>query len=256
AALVAVSYPDAEDILVPVTQAGGSIVPVFQEGWEDYDGDISLSGWTIQKDDTSSITWGLTDYWGGWYGDLAPTSGKYMALIEYEESAGGILPQDQWLISPAFTVKNHNSFYFDYAHAPIWMYYGPIDLEFDNPMITLKAKISVDHGATWTELFDAFENNKGRYDDDNIFDYLTPIWETITVDLTAYAGKTVKIAFHSFGVFPDCNFIDNVSVGIQKEFANPPVRSSVQKNLGLSFSGKNGISFEKKAGKTVKKFID
>ncbi|MDR1743232.1 MAG: choice-of-anchor J domain-containing protein [Dysgonamonadaceae bacterium] len=252
-ALVTVSYPGFDDIRIPVTQAGGSIVPSFQESWETYNGDLSLSNWTIQKDDESGVTWEISDVVPGWYGDAYPTSGSYLALIGFDYSAAGMMPQDQWLISPSFTVKENNQLSFDEAHAPIWMYYDG-DLHFEDELFTLKVKISDNNGATWTELFDSAEHNRGRYDEGNVYDYLDPIWESIVINLSAYAGKEVKIAFHSIGTFPDYNGIDNVQVGIMKEFANPPVRSAEpKKNQGLSFSGNYGISFEKKTGKAVKK---
>ncbi|MDR1881949.1 MAG: choice-of-anchor J domain-containing protein [Prevotella sp.] len=259
-ALISLSYPGTEDILIPVSQAGGSIVPVFAESWELFDGTASwlsdTSGWSIVKNDVSSLTWEIAEEIPGFWGGAYATNGDYLALIGFDYD-DGILPQDQMLVSPAFTVEDNNVFSFDCGYAPVWMYLGDY-FYFDDPLFTLKVKISDNNGQTWTELFDAAENNEGKYNEDNIYDYLDPMWEKVTVDLSAYAGKEVKVAFHSIGRVPDYIGVDNISVGVTKESANPPVKSAGQKTgLGKSFSGKKvGVSFTGKGKKLpVKEFF-
>jgi hypothetical protein len=255
-ALIVASYSNMEDVIFPVSQAGASIVPVFKESWEAYDGSPAwlsdVSGWSIEKNDASSITWDIDVEVPGYLGSEYATDGDYLALIGFEvdEEEGGILPQDQALISPAFTVGSSNQFSFDYAYAPIWMYFDG-DFHFDAPLFTLKVEISIDNGQNWTELFDAAQAAEGKYDEDNIFDYLDPIWGSVKLDFSGYAGKEVKIAFHSIGTFPDYIGVDNISIGISKESVNPPVKKSKSVGSGISLLGKKmDVTF--KNGKYVK----
>jgi hypothetical protein len=233
------------------------LTAVFKESWEAYDGSPAwlsdVSGWSIVKKDASSITWDIDVEVPGLLGSEYATDGDYLALIGFEldEDEGGILPQDQMLISPAFTVGNNNVFSFDCAYAPIWMYYDG-DFHFDDAsLFTLKVEISADNGQSWTELFDATETNRGKYDEENIFDYLDPIWESVKLDLSEYAGKEVKIAFHSIGTMPDYIGVDNISIGILDESANSQVKKSKSVSSGISLLGKKmGVIF--KNGKYVK----
>ena len=123
---------------------------------------------------------------------VAPTQGEWQAGLwwSYEH-------QDEWLITPTFFCPPQASLSFD-----SYVFLG--STSGDHYYI----KASVDNGTNWTVLWDASAQTGGwNY-------YATPI----LVDLSAYAGQEVKLAWHA--VDPPSNdglwytwFIDNVYIG-------------------------------------------
>lgn len=120
-----------------------------------------------------------------------PTEGNFQTGLwwAYEH-------QDEWLISPSFTVPVNTIMSFD-----TYAYMG------SNAGDHYYVKISVDNGNTWNVLWDASAQTGGwNY-------YASPI----TIDLSTYVSQTVKIAFHA--VDPPSNdglwyvwFIDNLTI--------------------------------------------
>ena len=105
--------------------------------------------------------------------------------------------QDEWLITPSFNCPPNSYLRFD-SYVYLGSTYG------DHYYV----KLSTDNGETWTVLWDASEQTGGwNY-------YASPI----TVDLSAYTGNLIKIAFQALD--PDDNdglyypwFIDNIYIG-------------------------------------------
>jgi len=122
---------------------------------------------------------------------VVPTDGSFQNGLwwAYEH-------QDEWLITPNFHVPVGTMMTFD-----SYVYMG--STAGDHYYV----KISTDNGNNWTVLWDASAQTGGwNY-------YASPI----TIDLTAYASQTVKIAFHA--VDPPSNdglwyvwFVDNLVI--------------------------------------------
>ncbi len=126
-------------------------------------------------------------------GDLvAPTEGSYQSALYWSESH-----QDEWLITPGFNCPP--SAYMTFNTLAF------LGSEHDDHYYV---KVSTDNGNNWTVLWDATAQTGGWTD------YNTPI----TIDLSAYAGNQIKLAFHAED--PPINtglwyiwFIDNIYIG-------------------------------------------
>ncbi len=123
--------------------------------------------------------------------------------------------QDEWLITPQFACPPSGQLSF-------WSYVYLGSTNSDHYYI----KVSTDNGTTWTPLWDATAQTGGwNY-------YATPI----TVDISAYAGQNIKLAWHADD--PDsssdgmwyCWFVDDVSIatptGVLKFSADELVAAS------------------------------
>ncbi|MGI6198216.1 MAG: choice-of-anchor J domain-containing protein [Candidatus Cloacimonadaceae bacterium] len=126
-------------------------------------------------------------------GDLvAPIEGSYQSALYWSESH-----QDEWLITPGFNCPP--SAYMTFNTLAF------LGSEHDDHYYV---KVSTDNGNNWTVLWDATAQTGGWTD------YNTPI----TIDLSAYAGNQIKLAFHAED--PPINtglwyiwFIDNIYIG-------------------------------------------
>ena len=124
--------------------------------------------------------------------DFTPASGNFHAGM-----TNGYYYRDEWLITPLFNCRP-NSYLSFYSHVFLGSTY-----EYHNYV-----KASADGGATWTVLWDAAEETGGWYDE---------IWP-ISINLSAYAGQQLKIAFHAHtdqleGGYCHPWFIDCVYIG-------------------------------------------
>lgn len=126
-------------------------------------------------------------------------TGDTYASVQYDNGDGVAHNQDEWMISPEFTVPVNAFLTFMYHSNPYWM----VD---PNENADMMVKISTD-GVNWTELWD--ENNTG-------FEY--SVWTEEFIDLSAYEGQNVQIAFQYLG-FDACWFyIDKLRVYGLPEF--------------------------------------
>ena len=121
-----------------------------------------------------------------------------------------------WLISPAFTVVGNASLTFDLA---LTAYSGtlgaPQDTGTDDKFVVL---ISTDDEATWT-ILRQWDNEEGStYVYNNINS--TATGEHVSIDLSSYAGQSVRIAFYGESTVSNADnnlHIDNVGCGIYHE---------------------------------------
>ncbi len=123
---------------------------------------------------------------------VSPTEGSFQAAVAWTYTH-----QDEWLITPSFSCPSGAYMTFD-----SYVLLG--STEGDHYYV----KISTDNGATWTELWDASAQTGG------LNAYATPI----TIDLDAYTGNQVKVAFHALGPADNSGlrenwFIDNIYIG-------------------------------------------
>ncbi|MDD2550166.1 MAG: carboxypeptidase regulatory-like domain-containing protein, partial [Bacteroidales bacterium] len=195
----AILTPENLDVVVDGTNAtftyevsgegGGGGGEGFTESFEE---DFPPAGWTLDNTNATT-TWVQAETVTFTSGDIVPIDGAYQAFLMWEYSG-----QDEWLITPSFTVPTG-------ANLTFWSYTGAFGSTNGDHYY---AKISTDDGTTWTALWDAVESAGSDY-------------EEVTIDLTAYQGQDVMLAWQ--GVDGDGQglwfswFIDYITVGNAKE---------------------------------------
>ena len=150
----------------PVTPEPGTVT-----GWG-FETDPFAEGWTIRDDDGDGYNWEWMDASGSNYNVYEGT--HCMASASYQNSAfggGTALNPDNWLISPAFTAGSTVTFWYagqdpNYAAEPFGVYV-------------------IANGTTSAEL--------GHFTASNTY-------QQGSVDISAYAGQPVQVAFRHYGV--------------------------------------------------------
>ena len=140
-------------------------------GWG-FETDPFAEGWTIRDDDGDGYNWEWMDASGSNYNVYEGT--HCMASASYQNSAfggGTALNPDNWLISPAFTAGSTVTFWYagqdpNYAAEPFGVYV-------------------IANGTTSDEL--------GHFTASNTY-------QQGSVDISAYAGQPVQVAFRHYGV--------------------------------------------------------
>ena len=156
---------------VPPTQNPSTPAPGGATGWG-FETDPFAEGWTIRDDDGDGYNWEWMDASGSNYNVYEGT--HCMASASYQNSAfggGTALNPDNWLISPAFTAGSTVTFWYagqdpNYAAEPFGVYV-------------------IANGTTSAEL--------GHFTASNTY-------QQGSVDISAYAGQTVQVAFRHYGV--------------------------------------------------------
>ena len=127
--------------------------------------------------------------------------GEY-AFINY---GGAGIPQNEWLITPQITVPANAALNFDlYTLFRYWTagaYIEPGDGDYGS----FKVNISTDNGSNWVSIW----NEDDAYDAGSLE---TGEWNTVTVDLSAYNGQNVKLAFQYEAEDACWLFLDNINV--------------------------------------------
>ena len=140
-------------------------------GWG-FETDPFAEGWTIRDDDGDGYNWEWMDASASDYNVYEGT--HCMASASYQNSAfggGTALNPDNWLISPAFTAGSTVTFWYagqdpNYSAEPFGVYV-------------------IANGTTSDEL--------GHFTASNTY-------QQGSVDISAYAGETVQVAFRHYGV--------------------------------------------------------
>ncbi len=156
---------------VPPTQNPVTPEPGTTTGWG-FETDPFAEGWTIRDDDGDGYNWEWMDASGSNYNVYEGT--HCMASASYQNSAfggGTALNPDNWLISPAFTAGSTVTFWYagqdpNFAAEPFGVYV-------------------IANGTTSAEL--------GHFTASNTY-------QQGSVDISAYAGQPVQVAFRHYGV--------------------------------------------------------
>ena len=156
---------------VPPTENPNTPEPGTATGWG-FETDPFAEGWTIRDDDGDGYNWEWMDASASGYNVYEGT--HCMASASYQNSAfggGTALNPDNWLISPAFTAGNTVTFWYagqdpSYAAEPFGVYV-------------------IANGTTSAEL--------GHFT-------ASDTYQQGSVDISAYAGQTVQVAFRHYGV--------------------------------------------------------
>lgn len=219
--------------------------PLFSESFENVVSQGSFSNTNFPQGWTTKRTDGILDcgevYFqgsedkvaghGAWivesYYALEAYDGYALASCYYlssdEMSAHGISQQDEWLISPSFTVGENNVLQFYCYYTPLYLFnldgehVNTNTYEWINQEVsaTLKVNISTDNGDSWTELKDLADDYMGVSLYEMILSYGTTDYYPVTIDLSDYAGQSVKVAFQYVGKDGSIIAIDAVNVGVE-----------------------------------------
>ncbi len=198
------------------------------DGWVD----MSRSGLTVPEvgEPRHNLTWRVlsNDSRGN-----APACNNYayegecFAFIMADAAYDGhydLAYQDEWLISPTITPKHEDWLYFRLYYNAAWTIYDSKADIFNKRNNVLEVYVTVDNGKTWNKAWDLVD------------DEITPKWTEemlraelinwqkqdftpIYVNLSAYEGKPVKVAFRYSGNMGHSMAIDNVAVGVPQPVA-------------------------------------
>ena len=172
---------DAYNAFNNTSGGGGTQITVLQEGFE---GNFPSSGWTQQIANTSN-TWKQGNVTNQNFNIIDPTS-QNSAICPWVAQN-----QDEWLITPAFTLGNGNAsveFYVGYSTQ--WL-----------TSATVKLHISTNGGGNWNQLWTA-ENDGQPWS-----------WRNKIIDITAYANKqNLKLAWQYVGNDGDVVALDGIKL--------------------------------------------
>ena len=156
---------------VPPTENPVTPEPGTATGWG-FETDPLAEGWTIRDDDGDGYNWEWMDASGSNYNVYEGTHCMASASFQNNPFGGGTaLNPDNWLISPAFTAGSTVTFWYagqdpNYAAEPFGVYV-------------------IANGTASDEL--------GHFTASNTY-------QQGSVDISAYAGQTVQVAFRHYGV--------------------------------------------------------
>ena len=156
---------------VPPTENPNTPEPGTTTGWG-FETDPFAEGWTIRDDDGDGYNWEWMDASGSNYNVYEGTHCMASASFQNNPFGGGTaLNPDNWLISPAFTAGSTVTFWYagqdpNYSAEPFGVYV-------------------IANGTTSDEL--------GHFTASNTY-------QQGSVDISAYAGQTVQVAFRHYGV--------------------------------------------------------
>lgn len=170
-----------------------SVSAVYLEEGFDVDGDFPPGDWT-QTIMNASNTWIQSNPADNDFNTIDPNS-LFSALVPWVAA-----DQDEWLMTPEISAPNE----------------APLSLDFyagvSGPWITnatLKCHISIDGGATWTELWNAADEI------DPASDWA---WNFVSLDISDYAFDNFMVAWQYVGNDGDLAGIDGVSIEAGYEY--------------------------------------
>lgn len=215
---------------------------------EDFESqDFPPAGWTVKGtelpadlEDNEFAHWSLD--WDVENGSSVAGSGCAYVKSDYSEGKANI-SKEEWLITPAVEVTEGSSLSF------IFWCGAASFLNTDRLYGRFLVKISTDDGATWSDLWNAasqedIENsglswpwNKDAMGIENNWQKLNP-----RIDLQAYVGQTVKLAFYFQSLLIEQYTqaqlaVDEVKVGVQEVVQQPQVEGSTSYAFSNSYIG-------------------
>jgi len=156
---------------------------LLSEGFEG--GVMPPAGWQTVSNSSSVRKWTLVN---STTNPAYVHTGSYAGWVNYDSSAA----QDEWLISPAITVFGGGS-----TSVSFW---ADSDTAYPSATMTLYA---IDAGGTFTDtLWDLVA-------DEN---WATFVYRQVTKDLSAYQGKTIRLAWHYHGFDGESFALDDILV--------------------------------------------
>lgn len=219
--------PDFNQVIRPMmSRAAGAAetadaADVLRESFEGWDGTTTTwvpEGWTVESKGDAA-----PQYYNKWYASArpaygpAPTDGNYMYGVIYAS-----VNQDEWLISPSFTVGQNMNLYFDLLLQPFWFYDSYSEGAYDwdendfvgERKIVYDIKINVrEDGGEWVTVKDYAEEFKTMSGADLQRYNLNEVLMPQSVNLRSYVGKNIQVAFQYVGNDGNSTYLDDVRVG-------------------------------------------
>jgi hypothetical protein len=186
------------------------------EGWNEQTKDWLPTGWT-REDKTNSgleFTWlaeTASDY-------FEPYAGNYMVRVQFAmeidevEGTAAFTPSEEWLITPAFTPKQNERLSFKLNYSPFWIFVNQETYEFDQINQNIEVLVSEDNGTNWTKIWDVLPDAQS-FTEDELWDMESP-WRSFSVALSAYVGKSIKIAFRYENTLGESACLDEIKVAV------------------------------------------
>lgn len=198
---------------VPAQKADNASASFFEdfEEWTDSDGlDWIPDGWQEinQPDNLQNLDRNINNTWYVYYsGGMGflpmTTDGEKEAFIHFSydfDETYKAVDQDEWLITPEISVGEYANLYFNMA-ADYSSFYDNTYIDWNTYELTerhvihnMKVMISTDGGTNWDELLDVEKEYVAQIPTEEVL-YNGLEYRNYTVDLTAYRGKNVKLAF-------------------------------------------------------------
>ena len=131
-------------------------------------------------------------------------------------------PQDEWLVTPAFTPAEEEWFYFKLQFRPGWCLYNRDAKDFTGENNLLEVYVTEGDGTAddegWTKVWSLKDYIAANYTEAELRADLTNVdyipYDAIFVNVKDFVGKKVKAAFRYYGSNGQGMAIDNVSLGI------------------------------------------
>lgn len=234
----------------------------YFEGFEGYDGKSRgwiPEGWEqVSKTDPAHVSPtgdGTSLVWEATSGDgfQGAFDGNYceriqVSMFDFTDDGDIIFAeqQDEWLITPAVTPKSGDYLAFQLQYSPAFTLLDANTMEYTAENNTLEVLVSTDNGANWEKVWDALDDAHGYSEaelDADASSYVRPFRQMV-VNMSKYAGKSVKIAFRYVGIDGESMMLDNVeltsdvqpAVSMEAPGATFPIGYSIE-GYGLSNNG-------------------
>jgi hypothetical protein len=182
---------------------------IFQENFDTW----PLTGWTIQGGPASTVT----DPDQAWHEGTTGNPGSCASVL-YVNSVD---QHDEQLISPAITLPAGGDYYFAFDfNTSIYWHATTLGGTYDNANIYLQA--SSDNGVTWSSVLwqeDDLALLEASFSDG----WETYVWKRAYVNVSSYAGQTVKFRMTYYGLDAAQFSLDNVVV---EDIPNHDIRVS------------------------------
>lgn len=202
------------------TSEPGSLMESFEGAAESTDSLWLPDGW----ENLSEVEWvpdgmGVAHEWTPMTGGImlpAAYDGTYMMSCNFSTNE-----KDEWLVSPYVTVgENYHLTYAAYVD-PVFLFIidqAHVDFdtfEFISQELAANLQILVQvEGEEWTVVRDYFEEWNG-VPLSELFDATPSALEKEDIDLSAYTGKNIRVAFRYYGTDGNTMLVDAVEVNAQ-----------------------------------------
>lgn len=252
----------------PVKEAASDDIVTFYEGFENYRTNFGMDwipgDWSeintpenIPTEEFLShninMSWYVYES-SNFYQDMT-TDGTKEAFIHfgYNDKTYGLTAaaQDEWLVSPEITLASNETLHFllqaDYMDVYDVNDFDWSHIKYPEPRTlvnTLKVMLTEDDGKNWTEVWDLAKNVTDKLTDRECYDASDLKIRPQAVDLSAYAGKTVKLAFRYWreGSFAGNSMIvDGVTISHPSPAGIENVKANGSQNAAAEYFTVNGM---------------
>ncbi len=204
------------------------------EAWDGQTADWLPDGWSEIISDESYVS--SNDGVFTWHvgkdmnNKPLPVDGKFYANIYYayklsEEGKTIDLPQDEWLITPAFDIIAGDVFKFSLGYSPMFLFdmnneninWSKMDFVNRLPSTTMKIyireidEISSEVGE-WVEILNIYDEWVNTSLEELFNTYSNSEFFRYEIDLSDYSGKSIQVAFRYVGMYGNTMELDAISI--------------------------------------------